>query len=552
MKKNILIATALFSFLAFTSSAQTREEAIQKTLNERYESAEDDLNALIAKDANNASNYAAAGDNYFYWGEYAKASQMFKKGVEIAPLNPLNIAGLGRIAWLQGNASEATKHFSEAVAIITNRKNKVDKALQQTTYLKMAESYLQADKKNLEGALEYINAAKNLNDKNPEVYLQLGDYYSERDGIDLSNTLDQYNKALILNPNYTRALLRKGVIYVNVKNYDQGLIFYNDAIAQDPNFAPAYREKAELLYKAGRYKQAIDSYTKYLELNQNCRVQQRYASFIFLTKEYSKAVEELEAALPCDTTNLFIYRLLGYAYAELGDIQKGNENMNQFMNKAQKAGYPEILGTDYAYKGKLYQLAGQDSMAIETLKIAVEKDPEFLDGYSDIAAIYGKQKNYEEAANYYQKKIEMSEVPAELDYYFLGQYRYFSKQYTQADVAFTNALSYPDANFWRGRCQNRLEANPDAPIGLAKPYHEAFIKQVGSDPTKVEAFKKNLIESYSYLGLLYGKQNSFDCSKAAWLKVLEMDPTNKVANDVLMDKNLQTASESNCVLIAAE
>jgi tetratricopeptide (TPR) repeat protein len=551
MKKTVLFATAIFSLLSMVSFAQTKEEAIRKTLNERYESAESDLNTLLGKDANNGDNYAAAGDNYLYWGELDNAQKMFQKGTEVAPLNPLNFAGLGRLAWVNGDAATATARFNEAVAIMTNKKNKVDKATQQTAYLKMAEAYLSTEKKNLDGAIGYINAAKDINDKNPELYIQLGDYYRERDGIDLSNALGQYNKALEMDPKYTRALLRKGVLYVNVKNYDQGLSHYNEAIEQDPNFAPAYREKAELLYKAGRYKQAIDSYAKYLELNQNCRVQQRYATFVYLTKEYQTAITELEKALPCDPSNLYMYRLLGYAYTEVGDLAKGHENLDKFMTLAAEKGAPEILGNDYAYKGKLYQKAGQDSLAIEMLNIALEKDPTYVEGYGELASIYGKQKKYDLAADFYQKKIEKSDKPAELDYYYLGQYRYFNKQYAEADAAFANALSYPDANFWRGRSQNRLEVNPEEPVGLARPYHEAFIKGVGDDPARIEPLKRYLVESYSYLGLLHGKQGNFDCSKAAWLKALELDPTNKVANDVMnADKNLQAASEANCVLIA--
>jgi len=134
------------------------------------------------------------------------------------------------------------------------------------------------------------------------------------------------------------------VLYVNVKNYNEGLRYYNEAIVQDPNFAPAYREKAELLYLAGQYKSAIESYGKYLELNQNCRVQQRYASFIFLTKDYEKAIEELEKAQPCDPDNLYMFRLLGYAYTEVGNIEKGTENMDKFFEKATAKGSPEILG----------------------------------------------------------------------------------------------------------------------------------------------------------------------------------------------------------------
>ncbi len=553
MKSKYIILAIILMASAFQINAQTRDEAVKKTLNERYESAEADLKELIARDPSNGDNYFAAGDNYLYWGDrMADAEAMYRKGTEVAPANPLNFAGLGRLAWKKGDAVVANAQFAKAEEIMNAKGNKIDKGVKQLTYLKMCEVLTQNEQQNLEKAILYINSAIPLNDKNPEVYIQLGDYYSERDGMNLSNAIMQYNKALEVDPKYTRAILRKGVLYTKVKNYDEGLNYYNEAINLDPNFAPAYREKAELLYKAQRYPAAIEAYGKYLELNNNCRVQQRYASFIFLTKEYAKAAIELENALPCNLENGFMYRLLGYTFYETGNYNKGNEYMDQFFAIASAKGLPTIVGSDYAYKGKLLSKLGQDSLAIELMKKAVVEDPNYLDGYSDIAAIYFKQKNYGEAANFYQQKVNANTEQNALDYYYLGQARYYNKECDLADVAFEIAATrYPDANFWRGRCKNKLEPNPDEPIGLAKPYHELFIKTIGNDPKKVEANKRNLIEAYSYLGLYYGKNKNFDCSKTAWNKVLELDPLNKVANEIMLNEQLKNAV-GICELIPAE
>lgn len=553
MKSKYIYLAVAFMACVFQINGQTREEAVKKTLNERYESAETDLKELIARDPSNGDNYFAAGDNYLYWGErMADAETMYRKGTEVAPNNPLNFAGLGRLAWKKGDAVVANAQFAKAEEIMNAKGNKIDKSVKQLTYLKMSEVLTQDEQQNLEKAIVYINTAILLNDKNPEAYIQLGDYYSERDGMNLSNAILQYNKALEVDPKYTRAILRKGVLYVKVKNYDEGLNYYNEAINLDPNFAPAYREKAELLYKAQRYPAAIESYAKYLELNNNCRVQQRYASFVFLARDYMKAVTELESALPCNPENGFMYRLLGYSYFETGDYTKGLEYMEQFFLLANLKGVPTIVSSDYAYKGKLLSKLGQDSLALEVLKKAVVEDSSYLEGYSDVAAIYFKQKNYSEAANYYQMKVNANTEKNALDYYYLGQARYYNKECELADVAFEIAASrYPDANFWRGRCKNKLEPNPDEPVGLAKPYHELFIKTIGDDPKKIEANKRNLIEAYGYLGLYYAKNKDFNCSKTAWMKVIELDPLNKVANDIMLNADLKNAV-GDCILISAE
>jgi len=101
MKKLLLIAFAFISLLS--TNAQTRESAVVKTMNERYELASAEFKTLIAAAPTNGDLYFFAGDNYFYWGELDSAEAIFRKGQEMAPLNPLNYVGLGRIAWFKNN-----------------------------------------------------------------------------------------------------------------------------------------------------------------------------------------------------------------------------------------------------------------------------------------------------------------------------------------------------------------------------------------------------------------------------------------------------------------
>jgi len=561
MYKSMILLSA-FVVLSFFSNAQSLVEATQKTSNERFESAESDLNALIASEPTNGANYAAAGYNYFYWGisdrddaaelekKIISSEKLFRKGMEVAPTNPLCYAGLGYLMAYKKDLAGSNAQFTKAEEIMSTKSNKVDKLIKQQAYLKMAEACLIDNNVQLDKAITYINTALAFNDQNPEVYIQLGDYYRLRDGINQSNSIAQYNKALEKDSKSTRAILRKGVLYKRVQNWDEGLKFYNEAIALDPSFAPAYREKAELLKDAGRYPQAIEAYARYKELNENCRVNQRYAMFVYLAKDYKNALVELEKSLPCNDKNEYMYRVLGYTCYETGDFAKGLQYIESYFNLAQASGKVKISGGDFGQKGKLLSKTGQDSLAIEFLKQAISADPGYLDGYNEIATIYNKQKKYADAANYFQQKIDKSASPDPRDYYLLGQSRYFNKEYQLADTAFATASAkYPDANFWRGRCNNRLEVNPDQPIaGLAKPFHEKFIRLVGTDSRVIEANKKNLIEAYNYLGVFYNLNKNFECSKAALIKTVELDAANKIATTLLADPNLVSA-KGTCELI---
>jgi tetratricopeptide (TPR) repeat protein len=551
--------------LSMLSNAQTLAEATQKTLSERFESAESDLNAIIAKEPTVAANYAAAGYNYFYWGvsdqddaielaeKMESAEKLFRKGMEVAPTNPLCFVGLGHLMAFRKDVNGTNAQFTIAEGIMNTKSNKVDKLVKQQALLKMAEGCLIDNNVQLEKALVYLNTALPFNDKNPEIYIQLGDYYRLRDGINQSNAIAQYNKALEIDSKSTRAILRKGMLYKRVQNWDEGLNYYNEAIALDPSFAPAYREKAELLKDAARYPQAIEAYARYKELNENCRVNQRYAMFVYLAKDYKNALIELEKALPCNDKNEYVYRVLGYTCYETGDYAKGLQYIDTYFNLAKESGKVKISGGDYGQKGKLLSKNGQDSLAVEMLKQAIAEDPTYVEGYNEVASILMKQKKYADAANYYQQKIDHSETPAPLDFYYLGQSRYRNKEYVLADTAFAQAASkYPDSNFWRGRCKNGMEANPDQPeAGLAKPYHEKFIQIVGGDARSIEANKKNLMEAYNYLGIYYLIKKDYECSRAAINKTLQLDPANKIATTLASDENVSKAT-GTCELIPAQ
>ncbi len=564
MHKSLFILSA-FMLLSLFSNAQTLAEATQKTLNERFESAETDFNNIIAKEPTIGANYAAAGYNFFYWGisdqddavelaeKMESAEKLFRKGMEVAPTNPLCYVGLGYLMAFRKDVNGCSAQFTKAEEIMNTKSNKVDKLVKQQALLKMAEACLIDNNVQLEKAIVYLNAALPFNDKNAEVYIQLGDYYRLRDGINQSNAIAQYNKALEIDSKSTRAILRKGMLYKRVQNWDEGLNYYNEAIALDPSFAPAYREKAELLKDAARYPQAIEAYARYKELNENCRVNQRYAMFVYLAKDYKNAQVELEKALPCNDKNEYMYRVLGYTCYETGDFAKGLQYMDTYFNLAKESGKVKISGGDYGQKGKLLSKTGHDSLAVDMLKRAINEDPTYVEGYNEVASILMKQKKYADAAGYYQQKIERSEQPAPLDYYYLGQARYRNKEYLLADTAFALAASkYPDANFWRGRCNNGLEANPDQPeAGLAKPFHEKFIQLVSGEARTIEANKKNLMEAYNYLGIYYLIKKNYECSRAAINKTLELDPANKIATTLASDEFVSKATGS-CELFPAQ
>ncbi len=536
---------ALFSMAAYAVPAQTIKEAIRMTESERYEVASAAFkNLLKSGDDMGGDLWFYYGDNFLQWGVLDSAKIMFQKGADAKPSNPLNFVGLGSVAWTEGNADLAKQDFYKATSLTTTQGKDLAKDKQSMVYLKMAQAYLQGNVKNLADAFTYINNAIKIDPKNPDAYILLGDYWVEKNITDVSEAIKNYEKATDLDKNSSKAYLRQGQMWVRVQNYDEGLKAYNKAISMDSTFAPGYRFRGDLYFLAGRYPKAIDDYKKYLLLNDSRTAREKYAKAVFLTKDYKTAIKEIKEVQMRDSSNLILYRLIGYSYYEIGDYPQGLLYMEKFMNRQKIKDKPKLIAQDRAYYGKLLWKNGKDSLAILEIQKGMAMDDNYImDGYGDIANIYFKAKRYKDAAKFYELKIQLemadkkgTKIPVG-DYNSLGQAYYFNKDYIKADTAFAKITdAYPVfGNAWRGRCNSKQD-DADKPAGKAKPFYELAIQKAGTD---IDRNKKDLIEAYSYLGFYYLTQKSFDCSKAAWLKVIELDPENEKAKKALESKELK-------------
>jgi tetratricopeptide (TPR) repeat protein len=346
------------------------------------------------------------------------------------------------------------------------------------------------------------------------------------------------------------AVLKKGILYKQVENWDKALEFYNEAIKIEPNFAPAYREKAELLKSAQRFSQAVEAYESYLKLNNSCSASQRYATFLFLAKDFTKAMAELERTLPCNPNNAVMYRVLAYTCLETGDYAKGLENIDAFFSKVQDSKY--LTGADYAVKGKLLNALGQDSLGVAMITKGMELDTAYKSGYDEIIELYKKAKKFDKVAMWSEKKIKrLGGKP--LDYFNWAQNLYLSKNYMRADSVFaTVEEQYFEATLMRAKANNRMEV-ADNFKGLGKPHFEKYITRIvdaeTNIPGTIEKSKKGLAEAYDYLGVFYARNNDDGCAKAAWSIVLTMDGAHKRANEMLAEKEMQAADGTLCTLL---
>ena len=526
MKNRIIILASLC--LSNILNAQSLVEAKLLAYNEQFEAASSMYKTIVEK-------FPTKGDNWFYFGESLlqndnqdSAKVAYSEGIKYDPSNPLNYVGLGKIAKLDKDPVTAQQNFTQAINLGAGKNAEV--------LIRIAEAQIKIDKKDLQQAFSFLKEAEKLQPTNPEIQILNGDAFLENN--DGSSAIKFYEKAQTLDPKSPLAMVRIGQLWTRARNYvgkdgaKGALEYYNNAIAIAPDYAPAYRELGELFAKAQRYEDAKANYAKYLELSKNnLSAKIRYASFLFLTKNYKESLEQIASIWQKDTSKVVLYRLAAYSSFETKDPVNGLKYMDAFLAKQIES---KLIPSDFAYYGKLLAANGKDSLGILNLNTAIEKDTaSAVELYSDLAAIYAKQKKHPEAIAIYQKKIATGKAITN-DYYRMGQSYYNLKEFGKADTAFTKVIETQPkliiGYLWRARANSNLD--PDSKLGLAKPFYEEYVLKAEPDSSK---YIKELTEAYKYLGFYFYQAKDYTNSRICWEKVKAIDPNDKQANDALAD-----------------
>jgi len=528
MKKITLISSAII--IANTVFSQTLQEAITKTDNERFDVAAGDYRNLIAKETTKGDNYFYFGENYFKKGDLDSANICYKKGIELNATYPLNYVGLGKILWYNGQQAEAKTQLFKAATLGANKNAEIMR--------KTAEIYINAEQKSLDEAINLLNSAIKIEPKNAETYLLMGDAMLEKNPTDGGPAIKNYNKATELNPASPKGDLRSGRLYQRGQNYQLALDLYKKAQATDPTYAPAYREKAELYYKAGQKANAVESYKKYLELNNSLDARERYASFLFSNKQYAEAIGELENLQKAGNTKFYLDRMLGYSYAELGNtidkeaFNKGLSSINLFFEKTSTVPNFKYVATDYKYKGILLAKTGKDSLGVIEMEKVASMDPtKATEMLREIAKAYYKARKYPKVIETYEKLMDGN--PKNLngtDYFDLGRSYYFGpKDFIKADTCFSRLCqlspTFATAYFWRAKSNTQQDLKNEK--WLAKPHYEAALALVKPEERTTASNKANVIEACEYLGYYALTLKDNVKAKEYFNIIKELDPNNK-------------------------
>lgn len=544
-RKSILPLVILF--FATSVFAQTIDEAIRAVKGETPVQAKHILLAILAKTPADPETNYRLGNLYYQTGNKDSAKYYFEKGIQAGDKVNYNFAGLGKLALDEKNTAGAEEYFNK---LIGYGKSKDSKA-----YTFVGEAYLNSAFSDTVKARMQLDKAILLNLKNGEAQLLRGDLFLLTSNA--GKAVTKYEYAIDADPTSAFPYMKIGQVYMKSGAYDQALKNFQKGNEVDPQFAPLFRELAEINYLTKNFTEACRLYKKYLDNTaEDIQKRTRYASFLFLCKDYEGTIKEINTVLKQDTTNIILSRLIGYSYYEKEKYEEGLAFMKKFLETADST---KIIASDYAYYGKLLAKTNNDLLAVVYLNRAIKADSTNADLYNDLSLVLYTQKKYVEVIPVLEKMLQLKRGSSQ-DYFLLGKTYYYAADnlsslaneatdkekkkkaeavadtfFHEADTAFMKVTelqpTVPLGYLWRGRANANLD--PETTEGLAFPHYQKFV-ELATDETK---YKKELVEAYQYIGFYYVMKDDNTSAKPFWKKVGELDPGNKKAEEFF--KSLQ-------------
>ena len=596
LKPAILLAV-LFTGFSFKIKAQDLESATLLTRSEQYDKAQAMFQQLIQKDPKNSKNYFFSGENYLldYFADTISnsitvatksAREIYQKGVDANPNDPLNYIGLAKVAFLVGDNKTATEMRAKAKSFLLPYKNikKIVPPAKDYAFAlaKIAESYIKEGEVDTSIALPLVREAIKIDNNSRDVYLIAGDIYIlVNDG---SKAISFYKQAQFADPKSPTANMKIGNIYVKGRALQAAIPYFVEAISLNADYAPAYRELGQLYLLAQRFDSSKVNFKKYLDLTAgNIPAKTRYVNALFYARDYDGVIKNVEDIFKVDKSRTYMNRIAGYSSYEKNPpdydkalaymetlfktvapdriikkdyyymariLLKKNQNypkmveeLNGLKSQLDKEKSKYSIAPNAAEKAKVK--AGMDDLATKisnrdssVTKANAEIDRAF-DEYAkvlsfspddksvlnEIATNYYNYKRYEGAAKTWTKMIDPAKDNTE-DLMRIGRAYYTGEEFKTADSIFTLIVSkspnYIPAYLFIARTYSKMD--PDLKLGIAKPKFEKLIEVSKPDSVKNE---NEMMEAFGYLSYYYMMNNNFSRSKDYYNRMINLDPSNK-------------------------
>lgn len=543
MKKTTISILAAGLLFVSGAKAQSIQEGMNHLYADRFKSAINVFEKLLATNPNNIEATYWLGQTYFDMDENAKARQLYEKALATNGSAPLILVGLGHSDLMDNKTNDARQKFESAITAATNGKKGADPIVLTA----IGRANVDAKAGDFNYAIEKLKAAVDKGDKSTETLLQLGNAYRKaRPGEGGGEAFQTYKKALELNPSFAVASLRLAKLFESQKNWELVLEYLNDAIRRDATFAPAYYELFYYYFYRFKFSEAEAELTKFVtHSDADISHEHLYAQLCWLQKDFACAISRAEkvATAMGDKTKPKVLKLLADANFQKGNIALTNKDsigaMKDYVSAKKYIDW-------YFTKEKPADLnSGDYKLLADILSKTGGTGDEIFNAYTKGAALdsvlSSKIDFLKQGADGFKTsgdRIREGDIRSEIiklkgenagqrDYFDAGFAYYQGNNYEKSKGFYTiYTEKWPGETFgWQmlfqiGRLEDTTMEN-----GLAIPPGIKYLEVLEKDTAKN---RKSILSTAGYLAQYYANVAKDKEKAIAYLeKMLVLDPTNE-------------------------
>jgi cytochrome c-type biogenesis protein CcmH/NrfG len=511
--------------------AQSVEQGRRFFYYQRYNSAKDQLEKVIASNPNNLDAIYWLGQTLIADGDSLAAKALYQKALATNGNAPLILVGTGHIELLENKTNDARQRFETALSLTKGTDINVINAI--------ARANVDAQKGDANYALEKLNAAataqKRKDLRNAESYLLTGDAY--RKLINGGGAVTAYQQAATMDPKLAEAQYKIGKVYLTQNNPDYFLPAFEKAVQADPNYAPAFYELFYYWFSRDINK-ARGYFDQYLAVADRTPTSDYdRVSIIWASRDWQGAINAANAKITelGDKADPRYYKLVAYSYDELKDSVNAKKYLDQYFAKQKKE---DLLPLDYVFRAKvLSKFPGNEAEALASYETAVALDTvetTRLDLMKDAATFANKIGNRNQEAQWLGRLYRSKKVPVQTDLYYYGMAHYLGGNYDSAYNIFCNQYipQYPTEIYgylWCARSAQQMDTTQEKGTAV-----EPYKRLIAYADTAKEKYKSQLVQAHGYLASYYANvTKDKDSAIAALEKVLELDPGNASATQYI-------------------
>ncbi|WP_069790237.1 tetratricopeptide repeat protein [Cyanobacterium sp. IPPAS B-1200] len=268
---------------------------------------------------------------------------------------------------------------------------------------------------------------------------------SENESVDLTDAENYYNQGNLLRER---------------EEYDQAIEEYTRAIEINPNYTDAYYNRGLTYADLERYQEAIADYTRTIAIDPEYLDAYNNRGIIYASlQDFDRAIADYIKVIDSDPSYVLAHNNLGVAYNNLGRFQDAIASYT----KAIELNPDYVLA--YANRGISYNSLESYENAISDYTKVLSIQPDNADAYYDRGNARNSLGQYQEAIDDYTKAIEIKGDNI-LAYNNRGISYYNLNSCAQAIADYTKAIEidseYPNAYYNRGLCYGQLAENQNA------------------------------------------------------------------------------------------